>query len=225
MSYELPEESSRPPLSGIKPPSDKRPESATAGTREAFDDATRTQPPSPVRGEAVRDQDAKSSSQDPQTKDKAKAPPKPVSEAKMKKQSRLPALDDDADIGVQMEQVTTRDGKPDLSFGGTLIASAAPASAPKGKWQEYRVYETSAGKHVFSKVTRTVFADEQDANAAEVFDPSPSSVPSQLLRTARDLTRSHPLTWTDAAASFFGYDPLAKALYRKLSGKFEEHIN
>jgi hypothetical protein len=49
-------------------------------------------------------------------------------------------------------------------------------------------------------------------------------MPSQLLRTARDLTRSHPLTWTDATAAFFGYDPLAKALYRKLSGKFEEHI-
>jgi hypothetical protein len=50
-------------------------------------------------------------------------------------------------------------------------------------------------------------------------------VPSQLLRSARDLARSHPMTWMDAAAAFFGYDPLAKALYRKLSGQFEEHIN
>jgi hypothetical protein len=28
----------------------------------------------------------------------------------------------------------------------------------------------------------------------------------------------------DAAAAFFGYDPLAKALYRKLGSQFEEHI-
>ena len=34
-----------------------------------------------------------------------------------------------------------------------------------------------------------------------------------------------PLTWMDAAAAFFEYDPLAKALYRKLSGQFEEHIS
>jgi hypothetical protein len=102
---------------------------------------------------------------------------------------------------------------------------AAPPSAPKGEWQEYRIYETNGGKHVFSKVTRRVFAEEQDFHEAEVFDPSPSSVPSQLLRSARDLARSRPMTWMDAAAAFFGYDPLAKALYRKLSGQFEEHIS
>jgi hypothetical protein len=33
------------------------------------------------------------------------------------------------------------------------------------------------------------------------------------------------MTWTDAAVGFFGYDPLAKILYRKLSGQFEEHIS
>jgi hypothetical protein len=177
-----------------------------------------------VRGETLSDQGSKSAPPDAQPKDKVKVAPKPVSEAKMKKHSHLPALDDDADVGVQKEHVVTRDGKPDLAFTGTLLASAAPPPAPKGKWQEYRVYETSAGKHVFSKVARSVFADEPDSHQAEVFDPSPSSMPSQLLRTARDLTRSHPLTWTDATAAFFGYDPLAKALYRKLSGKFEEHI-
>jgi hypothetical protein len=50
-------------------------------------------------------------------------------------------------------------------------------------------------------------------------------MPSQLLRSARDLTRSHPMTWSDAAVEFFGYDPLAKALYRKVGGQFEEHIS
>jgi hypothetical protein len=184
-----------------------------------------------VRGETVRDQEPKSPSKDSQpkdgdskSKDKEKSPPKEVSEAKVKMQSRLPALDDDPDIGVQKDQVVIRDGKADLAFTGTLIASAAPASAPKGKWQEYRIYETNGGKHVFSKVTRSVFADEQDTHEAEVFDPSPSSMPSQLLRSARDLTRSRPLTWTDASVAFFGYDPLAKVLYRKLGGQFEEHI-
>jgi hypothetical protein len=70
-----------------------------------------------------------------------------------------------------------------------------------------------------------VFAEDPDTHEADVFDPSPSSVPSQLLRSARDLARSRPLTWMDAAVAFFGYDPLAKALYRKLSGQFEEHIS
>jgi hypothetical protein len=106
-----------------------------------------------------------------------------------------------------------------------LLASAAPPSAPKGQWQEYRVYETTGGKHVFSKLTRSVFAEEPDTHEAGIFDPSPSSVSSQLLRSARDLTRSRPMTWMDAAAAFFGYHPLAKALYRMLGGQFEDHIS
>jgi hypothetical protein len=176
-----------------------------------------------VRGEAVRDQDLKSSSKDSQAKEKSA--PKKVAEAKVKMQSRLPALDDDPDVGAQKDQVVTRDGKADLAFTGTLLASAAPPSAPQGKWQEYRVFGTSGGKHVFSKVSRSVYAQEQDEHQAEVFDPSPSSMPSQLLRGARDLVHSEPLTWKKAAAAFFGYDPLAKALYRKLGDEFEEHIS
>jgi len=173
-----------------------------------------------VRGETIRDQEPKSP-----PKDKEKSPRKEVSEDKLRMQSRLPVLDDDPDVGVQKEQIVIRDGKADLAFTGTLLASAAPPSAPNGEWQEYRVYATTGGKHVFSKVTRSVSAEKQDSHEAEVYDPSPSSVPSQLLRSARELARSRPLTWTDAAVAFFGYDPLAKALYRKLSGQFEEHIN
>ena len=195
-------------------------------------DDTDKQPTILVRGETVPGQQAKAAPKDPQSqdkdsspKDKEKSPPKPVSEAKVKMQSRLPVLDDDPDVGIQKEQVVTRDGKADLAFTGTLVASAAPTMALKGKWQEYRIYATNGGKHVFSKVTRSVFAEEKDANEAEVFDPSPSSVPSQLLRSARDLTRSKPLDWTDAAVAFFGYDPLAKDLYRKIGGQFEEHIS
>jgi hypothetical protein len=172
-----------------------------------------------VRGETVRERESASV-----PKDKAKSAPKAVSEPKVAMQARLPALADDGNVGVQKNHVVTRDGKADFAFDGTLIASAAPASSPTGKWQEYRIYETTGGKHVFSKVTRSIFADEQDLHEAEVFDPAPSSMPSQLLRSARDLTRSHPMTWNDAAVAFFGYDPLAKTLYRKLGSQFEEHI-
>jgi hypothetical protein len=230
MSSERPEEFSEPASRG----------------RQASLDTTRHEATVLVRGEAVRDQEPKSPPKDPPptdatvvvrgetvSSDAPKSPPrdkdksarKEVSEAKIKMQSRLPVLDDDSDIGVQKEQIVIRDGKADLAFTGKLLASAAPPSAPKGQWQEYRIYETDGGKHVFSKVTRSVFAEEQDGHEAEVFDPSPSSVPSQLLRSARDLARSHPLTWMDAAAAFFGYDPLAKALYRKLGSHFEEHIS
>jgi len=177
-----------------------------------------------VRGETIGDQKPKTPTNESLSKGKETAPRKEVSDAKVKRQNRLPLLDDDPEVGVRKEHIVIRDGKADLAFTGTLLASAAPSAAPKGHWQEYRIYETTGGKHVFSKVNRSVFAEEQDAHQADVFEPSPSSVPSQLLRSARDLTRSHPLTWMDAAVAFFGYDPLAKDLYRKLSGQFEEHI-
>jgi hypothetical protein len=220
MSSERPEEFSQPAVSGGRQPTDDRRDSETADNHGPSDDTARHEATVLVRGEAIRDQEPKSP-----PKDKEKSPRKEVSEAKIKMQSRLPVLDDDPDVGVQKEQIVIRDGKADLAFTGKLLASAAPPSAPKGQWQEYRIYETKGGQHVFSKVTRSVFAEDQDTHEAEVFDPSPSSVPSQLLRSARDLARSRPLTWMDAAAAFFGYDPLAKALYRKLSGQFEEHIS
>ncbi|MGO9935457.1 MAG: hypothetical protein ACLPV8_27110 [Steroidobacteraceae bacterium] len=220
MSTERPEEFSQPPVNRGLQTTDDRRDSETADHDGPSDDATRHEATVLVRGETIRDQEPKSP-----PKDKEKSPRKEVSEGKTKMQSRLPVLDDDPDAGVQKEQIVIRDGKADLAFTGKLLASAAPPSAPKGQWQEYRIYETNGGQHVFSKLTRSVFAEDQDTHVAEVFDPSPSSVPSQLLRTARDLARSRPLTWMDAAAAFFGYDPLAKALYRKLSGQFEEHIS
>jgi hypothetical protein len=216
MSSERPEEFSQPSASRGRQVSDDHAPSDDAACHGAT---------VLVRGETIRDQDAKSPPKDSPPKDKEKAPRKEVSEAKVKMQGRLPVLDDDPDVGVQKEQTVIRDGKADLTFTGTLLASAAPPSAPQGHWQEYRIFETTGEKHVFSKVTRSVFADEQDTHEAEVFDPSPSSVPSQLLRSARDLARSRPLSWIDAAVAFFGYDPLAKTLYRKLSGQFEEHIS
>jgi hypothetical protein len=219
MSSERPEEFSELPLRGRQTPDDTR-YGAAAGNRSPSDDATRHEATVLVRGETIRDQEPKSP-----PKDKEKSPRKEVSETKTRMQSRLPAPDDDPDVGVQKELIVIRDGKADLAFTGKLLASAAPPSAPKGQWQEYRIFQTDGGKHVFSKMARSVFAEEPDTHEAEVFDPSPSSVPSQLLRGARELARSRPLTWMDAAVAFFGYDPLAKTLYRKLSGQFEEHIS
>src|ERR1700722_8059109 len=160
------------------------------------------------------------------TADKGReSPSAEISMTKATLQDHLPALDDDADIGAQKEHIVTRDGKADLRFTGVLLASAAPASAPEGHWQEYRIYQTDGGKHVFSKIARTVLEKDQDTHEAVVFDPSPSSMPSQLMRSARELARARPLTWMDAAVAFFGYDPLAKTLYRKLSVRFEEEVS
>jgi hypothetical protein len=220
MSSERTEEFSEPPVSRTGQASDAMRDSQTADNLNPSDVAARHEATVLVRGETIRDPEPKSP-----TKGKEKSLHKEVSEAKVKKQSRLPALDDDAEVGVQKEHIVIRDGKADLAFTGKLLASEAPPSAPKGQWREYRIDETDGGKHVFSKVTRSIFAEDQDAHEAEVFDPSPSSVPSQLLRSARELTRSRPLTWMDAAVAFFGYDPLAKALYRKLGGQFEERIS
>ncbi len=187
-------------------------------SRQSSDDAAHREATVIVRGETVGDEEPKSAPKDQQS-------PPAVSEAKVKMQSRLPGLDDDPDVGVQKEITVIRDGKADLSFTGKLLASAAPSSAPKGEWQEYRIYETNGGKHVFSKLSRNIIAEQPDAHEADIFDPAPTSVPSQLLRSARDLTRSQPMTWRDAAVAFFGYDPLAKTLYRKLGGQFEDRIS
>ena len=223
MTSERPEELSKPlpPVRRGDQSSDAGRDSIAQGDQTAAEDHVATVV---LHAETVREPKPLSSQQAAPPKDKETSPPRQVSQAKVKMQSRLPLLDDHSEVGLQKDQIVIRDGKADLAFTGTLLACAAPPAAPKGQWQEYRIYETNGGKHVFSKVTRSVFAEDQDAHEAEVFDPSPSSVPTQLLRSARDLARSRPLTWMDAAVDFFGYDPLAKALYRNLGGRFEEHI-
>jgi hypothetical protein len=209
MSDERTEEFSEPRLNIKLAVSDDKGSSA-APRNDAAPNGT---PNATTPDNAKRNGDAK--------RDESKAP---LNEAKVRMQARLPALEDDGDIDVEKEQLVTRDGKADLLFMGVLLASAAPTSAPKGTWQEYRIYHTNGDKHVFSKVTRHIHEGEQDTYEADVFDPAPSSVPSQLLRGAREIARARPVTWMDAAVSFFGYDPLAKALYRKLSVHFEEQI-
>jgi hypothetical protein len=183
-----------------------------------------SQPQREPQGSQVERLPAADENRDRRAAQKAAAPKK-VSEAKAKRQSRLPSLDDHEDIGAEKEHIVVRDGKPDLVFNGTLLASAAPEVAIKGRWDELRVYQTSFGKHVFSKMNRTIYAEELDTCEAEVFDPDPRSATMQLLRSAHDLTHSKPKTWKDAAVSFFGYEPLAKELYRKLGDEFEERVS
>jgi hypothetical protein len=134
--------------------SSERPE-ASSSDPGSSNEAAHHQATVIVRGETVSDQAPNSPPKDASRADQEKPPTKKVSEVKIKLQSRLPALDDDSDVGVPKQQRVTRDGKADLSFTGTLLASAAPTSAPTGKWQEYRIYETNGGKHVFSKVSRS----------------------------------------------------------------------
>ena len=131
--------------------SSERPEQLSEpspGNRGPSDEAARPAATVLVRGEAIRDPQ-QTPPKDAPPKDKQKSPRKEVSEARLKLQSRLPNLDDDSEVGVQKEQIVVRDGKADLAFTGALVASAAPTSAPKGQWKEYRIYETNGGKHVF----------------------------------------------------------------------------
>jgi hypothetical protein len=225
MNYERPEEISEAQMSKGSQASGDKQGSEAAGARATSDNAAPRPATVLVRGETLEGQSSNSPPKSSSASAQENSARKQVSEAKVKMQSHLPALDDDRDVGVPKEQVVVRDGKADLTFTGTLLASAAPSSAPDGHWKEYRVYATSAGKHVFSKITRKVLAEEHDDHEAEVFDPSPSSMPAQLLKSARDLTHTRPKIWSDAAVEFFGYDPLAKVLYRKLGNEFEEHVS
>lgn len=202
---------------------------AEAERRESAGQAPNRSATVVVRGETVdeapKPSNARPNADQPPRADHAPRKEREVAASKLALQRRLPALDDDGQVGTQREQVVVRDGKADLAFTGTLLASAAPPASPSGEWQEYRVYETNGGKHVFSKVSRSVYAEDADSHEAEIFDPAPSSLPSQLMKSARDLAHSRPVTWMDAAVGFFGYDPLAKSLYRKLGGQFEERIS
>ena len=176
-----------------------------------------------VHGEAVGNDDSRSDSADKKAEAKdsraeelQKSQRDEIVVKKLELQGRLPALPDDGYIGVQKQQVVTRDGKPDIAFTGTLLASAAPEAALDGEWQEYRVYETDGGKYVFSKVTLNAAPDQDDTHEAEVFEPTPSTMTSRVLRGARDLLHSEPMDWTDAAVSFFWLRPACQDALPKI---------
>jgi hypothetical protein len=138
---------------------------------------------------------------------------------------RLPALDDDADIGVEKEYIVQRDGAADLKFVGTLLASAAPNNDGQGRWREYRVYHTVGGSYVFSKIGRSVLADERDRFEADmwakegVVTRSSETILGPVTHTSTAKTLTHALT------NFFKFDPLAKQLYAKLNIDTTERID
>jgi hypothetical protein len=224
MSAEQTEEHSEPRVSSHLPVSVSVSDDGRDGADTARNDAASDGARNDATRRETTDTHKETASRDTARNKERGSSANEVSMTKLRLQGRLPALDDDADVGVQKEHIVTRDGKADLRFNGVLLASAAPDSAPEGHWEEYRIYQTNSGKHLFSKVTRTVLEKKDDSHEAGVFDPSPSSVPSQLMRSAREIARARTLTWMDAAVAFFGYNPLAKALYRKLGVRFEEEV-
>lgn len=126
--------------------------------------------------------------------------------------NRLPALDDDAFIGVEMEHIVQRDGEADLKFVGTLLASAAPDFRDQDRWREYRVYKTVGGRYVFSKIGRSIRNDEQDRFEASTWEEGKPDKQWQR----KDLK--------DALTGFFKWDQLAKQLYAKLSVDTAERL-
>ena len=124
--------------------------------------------------------------------------------------SRLPALDDDEKIGVEMEHVVQRDGEPDLKFNGTLLASAAPNCHGQDRWREYRAYRTAGGSYVFSKVGRSIMPDERDKFEAIVWNEGKALDKDMWLGIGAETLR-------DGLTSFFKFDQLAKQLYAKLN--------
>jgi hypothetical protein len=104
MSSERPEEFSAPPASKDRQTSDDKRDSEIAEHHGSSDHATRHEATVMVRGETVREQAPMSAPAESPPKDKEKSPRKKVSEAKTKMKSRLPALSDDPDVGVQKQQ-------------------------------------------------------------------------------------------------------------------------
>ena len=134
----------------------------------------------------------------------------------------LPRLSDDADIGVEKVHVVIKDGDADLRFSGVLVASAAPNSAgSNGRWKELRVYRTKGGSLVFSEIGRSLVDGERDKFSAEVFEFRISAV---LPTMEGGQVVSYQDKEAEAAVRFFGYTPLAKALYTKLGMSTERKI-
>src|SRR6202035_3325445 len=100
MSSERPEE--------FEPPASREP--PTSDARHELSDTTHHEATVLVRGETIHEPEPTSPPKGSAPKVKEKTARKEVSEAKIKMQSRLPALGDDPDVGVQKEHTVIRDG-------------------------------------------------------------------------------------------------------------------
>lgn len=56
----------------------------------------------------------------------------------------------------------------------------------------------------------------QPGTRVEGSDGIESDTGDMRVEIERELARSRPVTWQEAAAAFYGYGPIAKTLYRKL---------
>lgn len=152
--------------------------------------------------------------------------------ATIEMQSQLPKLDDDADVGKLREHTVQRDDEPDLKFTGTLKASAAPEFRAQQRWREYRVYETKAGHLVLSRVGRSIKEGERDKFEAHIFKFKPQALiignPSYVAAGADKNYANFFVDgkeMKDVLTEYFGFDELAKELYRKLGVSTEQTID
>jgi hypothetical protein len=147
--------------------------------------------------------------------------------ATLEMRERLPLLDDDSLLNVEMEHVVVDDGNPDIAFRGHLLASVAPENRGQDRWREYRVYRTAGGNFVFSNVGRSLNERERDKFEASVVesDKSQTSIFTPVTavgpggfqtRVLVDLPRPLEAQLATALGNFFGYDLLAKQLYARL---------
>jgi hypothetical protein len=133
--------------------------------------------------------------------------------------SALPRLADDDVVGLEAEHTIKRDDMADLKFRGTLIASVAPDSAPRGRWHEFRVYRTASGKRIFSRVGRSLLEGERDKFSATVFDPEvrgPWVGPDGVIEFRYKTDQAKRDAEKQALINFFEFGDLAKKLYAKL---------
>jgi EXLDI family protein len=140
--------------------------------------------------------------------------------ATIEMQQRLPKLDDDADVGIEKEFTVQRDGARDLKFRGTLLASAAPECRGQDRWREYRVYRTTNGTYVLSRIGRSVLNDELDRFEVDTWNSEGDPV-----RMVDGKGGSRERVLEDLLTGFFRFDQLAKQLYAKLNIDTTERLD
>jgi hypothetical protein len=117
--------------------------------------------------------------------------------------------------------VVERDGQPDLRFTGTRLGEVSDKDSPRspgeeGRWHELALYRTQSGKYVCAKIARSTVEGERDRHEAKVVDPAEATNVSW--RGTDDFVR-------DSIVGFFGFQPLAKALYRAAGVDAAEQID
>jgi hypothetical protein len=147
--------------------------------------------------------------------------------ATIEMQSALPRLDDDKDVGNLLQHTVRRDEQPDIAFTGTLLASAAPEFRAQLRWREYRVYETKGGNLVLSRIGRSVKGDERDRFEAKVYKRAAALLVDDggNYRAEGDSVLADTKSRAEVLTGYFGFDELAKELYRKLGVKTETTID